>query len=136
MTERPPLSWRHRRRYATLLLAPSAQGEGTRSHWARRSRSSRSIIDPVKAASRLLALSLALGACAVANTPQQDLAYERWAKCNTAYANLQYVDLDGRMTVRISNTSTAQDVVQCLAEAGRGGPPLPPPVVTRPPGGP
>jgi hypothetical protein len=83
-----------------------------------------------------LALSLTLGACAVANTPQQNLAYERWAKCNTAYANLQYVDLDGQMTVRISNTSTAQDVSQCLAEAGRGGPPLPPPVFVRPPGGP
>lgn len=83
-----------------------------------------------------LALSLTLGACAVANTPQQNLAYERWAKCNTAYASLQDVDLDGQMTVRISNTSTAQDVFQCLAEAGRGGPPLPPPVFVRPPGGP
>jgi hypothetical protein len=83
-----------------------------------------------------LALSLTLGACAVANTPQQNLAYERWAKCGTAYATLQYVDLDGQMTVRISNTSTAQDVFQCLAEAGRGGPPLPPPVFVRPPGGP
>ena len=79
----------------------------------------------MKAAGRLLALSLTLGACAAApNALQQNLAYERWAKCNTAYANLQYVDLDGQMTVRISNTSTAQDVSQCLAEAGQGGPPL------------
>jgi hypothetical protein len=90
----------------------------------------------VKAASRLLALSLALGACAVANTPQQNLAYERWAKCNSAYAQLERVDLDGRITVRISNESTRQEVFQCLAEAGRTGPPLPPPVFVRPPGGP
>ena len=28
-------------------------------------------------------LALFLGACAIANTPQQDLAYARWATCNS-----------------------------------------------------
>jgi hypothetical protein len=85
----------------------------------------------------LLALSLTLGGCAaVANTPQQNLAYERWAKCNSPYVQLEGIDLDGRIAVRISNVSAREEVARCLAEAGRAGPPLPEPVFVRPPGGP
>ena len=39
--------------------------------------------------------ALFLGACAIANTPQQDLAYARWAKCNSSFpVVLERVDLD------------------------------------------
>jgi hypothetical protein len=76
-----------------------------------------------------------LGACATANTPQQNLAYERWAKCDPPGAGLQRIDLDGRITFVTSNASTQDTVLRCLAEAGRGGPPLPAPVATHPAGG-
>jgi hypothetical protein len=79
--------------------------------------------------------ALFLGACAIANTPQQDLAYARWAKCGTPYVSLQRVDLDGRITFRSATAGSGQEVLQCLAEAGRTGPPLPEPVGVRPPGG-
>jgi hypothetical protein len=77
-----------------------------------------------------------LGACAIANTPQQDLAYARWAKCTAPYVSLERVDLDGRITFKISNEGSRQQVLQCLAEAGRAGPPLPGPVGVYPPSGP
>jgi hypothetical protein len=77
-----------------------------------------------------------LAACAIANTPQQDLAYARWAKCNAPYVQLEHVDLDGRITFKISNEGSRQQVLQCLAEAGRSGPPLPEPVGVYPPSGP
>jgi hypothetical protein len=76
--------------------------------------------------------ALFLGACAITNTPQQDLAYARWAKCNAPYVQLEHVDLDGRITFKISNEGSRQETLRCLAEAGRTGPPLPEPVVVRP----
>ena len=82
-------------------------------------------------------LALALGACtAAANTPQQNLAYERWARCKAAYVQIEHVSLDGRITFQFSNSADRQAVVQCLTEAGRSGSPLPEPVAVRPPGGP
>jgi hypothetical protein len=80
--------------------------------------------------------ALFLGACAITNTPQQELAYARWAKCNAPYVSLERVDLDGRITFKISNEGSRQQVLQCLAEAGRTGPPLPEPVGVYPPSGP
>lgn len=81
-------------------------------------------------------LALALGACATANTPQQNLAYERWAKCSAAYVQLERVDVDGRISFMVSDSAGQQEVFRCLAEAGRAGPPLPEPRAVRPPGGP
>jgi len=81
-------------------------------------------------------LAVALGACASANTPQQNLAYERWSKCAVAYVQLDRISLDGRITFQVSSSSDQQAVVQCLAEAGRTGSPLPEPVAVRPAGGP
>ena len=80
--------------------------------------------------------ALFLGACAIANTPQQDLAYARWAKCNSSSfpVELERVDLDGRITFRFG--PGGQEVWQCLAEAGRTGAPLPEPVGVCPPKGP
>jgi hypothetical protein len=80
--------------------------------------------------------ALFLGACAITNTPQQALAYARWATCNAPYVSLERVDLDGRITFRFSSEGGRQEVLQCLTEAGRTGPSLPEPVGVRPPGGP
>ena len=80
-------------------------------------------------------VTLFLGACAIANTPQQDLAYARWAKCNSS-EHLERVDLDGRITFRFSRPGSREEILQCLAEAGRTGSPLPTPVGVGVPGGP
>ena len=80
--------------------------------------------------------ALFLGACATANTPQQDLAYERWAKCNSSFpVVLERVDLDGRITFWLSN-ARSQEVLQCLTTANRTGPVLPEPLGVCPPKGP
>src|SRR5262245_4862341 len=76
-----------------------------------------------------------LGACATTNTPQQDLAYERWAKCNAPYIQLEWIDLDGRIRFRYSTEGGREDLLRCLADAGRGGPPLPDAVGMRRPTG-
>jgi hypothetical protein len=81
-------------------------------------------------------LTLSLGACAIANTPQQDLAYERWAKCSSPAGQLDRIDLDGRIRFRYSSPAGRQEIAQCLAEAGRAGPPLPEPIGVGIPGGP
>jgi hypothetical protein len=88
-----------------------------------------------KAIIAVTGLSVALGACATANTPQQALAHERWAKCASPYTQIEGVGVDGRITFQATNASSQQEVVQCLADAGRNGPPLPEPRVVRPVGG-
>ena len=89
-----------------------------------------------KAVVGLCWVALFLGACTIANTPQQDLAYARWAKCDSSFpVVLERVDLDGRITFWLSS-ARSQDVLQCLAEAGRTGPPLPEPLGVCPPKGP
>ena len=84
----------------------------------------------------LSCLAIILGACATANTPQQNLAYERWAKCVSPYVQLERIDLDGRIAFQFSNSAGREEVLQCLGEAGRTGPPLPEPRTLRPVGGP
>jgi hypothetical protein len=81
-------------------------------------------------------LALGLGACATTNSPAQNLAYERWSKCAVAYVQLEQISVDGRITFQFSSSADRHQVVQCLAEAGRTGSPLPDPVAVRPPGGP
>lgn len=83
----------------------------------------------------LVAAGCLLSAC-VANTPQQDLAYARWAQCTAPYTSLERVDLDGRIVFLVSNSATRDDVWRCLADAGRVGPPLPAPIAVAPRGGP
>ena len=84
----------------------------------------------------LAIVCLALTACASANTPQQNLAYDRWAKCTVPYTQLERVDLDGRITFLSSNSADRQAVIECLAQAGEAGQRLPEPVAVRPAGGP
>jgi hypothetical protein len=81
-------------------------------------------------------LSLFLGACAIANTPQQDLAYARWAQCSLTAGHLERIDLDGRITFRFTSPGGRQEIQQCLADAGRNGPSLPEPIGIGLPGGP
>jgi hypothetical protein len=81
-------------------------------------------------------LGLALAACATGNTARQNLGYERWALCNAPFVQLERIDTDGRITFLFSDSSAGQAVLQCLADAGRGGTPLPEPVGVRPSGGP
>src|SRR2546426_12235018 len=57
---------------------------------------------------RSCGFALFLRACAITNTPQQDLAYARWAKCNAPYVSLERVDLDGRITFKISNEGSGK----------------------------
>jgi hypothetical protein len=80
-------------------------------------------------------VTLLLGACAIANTPQQDVAYTRWAQCNSS-AQLERVDLDGRITFRFTSPGSREEILRCLAVANRAGQPLPPPVSVGVPGGP
>jgi len=96
----------------------------------------RILVAPQRSRAPATLLAIALGACASADTPQQSLAYERWARCSSAFVQLERVDLDGRISFQYSDASTRQQVLQCLGEAGRGGPPLPEPRGIRPPGGP
>ena len=84
---------------------------------------------------RSCGVALFLVACGHANTPQQDLAYARWAKCNSTSATLARVDLDGQITFRYTTGGDREEIVRCFAEAGRTGPPLPEPVGFRPEGG-
>ena len=79
--------------------------------------------------------ALFLGACTIANTPQQELAYARWAKCNSTSATLDRIGLDGGITFRYSTPGDREEIVQCFAEAARTGQPLPEPVGYRPVGG-
>ncbi len=81
-------------------------------------------------------LALFLSACAIANTPQQELAYAWWARCNSPAGRLERIDLDGRITFKYSSAGGRQEVLQCLADAGRAGPPLPEPVAVGLGGGP
>ena len=80
--------------------------------------------------------ALFFGACAMTNTPQQELAYARWAQCNSPSGQLERIDPDGRITFRFNRPGGRQEILQCLAEAARTGPPLPEPVSVGLPGGP
>jgi hypothetical protein len=82
-------------------------------------------------------LALAVGACAtLANTPEQNLAYERWAQCSGPSVTLDWVSVDGQIRFLYTTPVDQRDVVQCLSDAGRTGLPLPPPLGAGPRGGP
>jgi hypothetical protein len=80
-------------------------------------------------------VALFLGACTVANTPQQDQAYARGDRVQRAVAQLQLVDLAARITFQFTSASEPVEIRRCLAEAGRTGPSLPEPLGVGPRGG-
>ena len=80
--------------------------------------------------------TLVVAACTLANTPQQDLAYTRWAQCDSPSGHLERIDLDGRIVFRFTTPGGKQEILRCLEEANRAGPPLPAPLALGLPGGP
>jgi hypothetical protein len=75
----------------------------------------------VKSARRLAAaLALAAAGCMTgAQTFEQDLAYQRWKRCdNFATVTLQRIDTDGRVIVS-SRTAEQSPFLRCMAEQAR-----------------
>jgi hypothetical protein len=78
--------------------------------------------DRVKAARRVVAASLVLAAAGCmtgAQTFEQDLAYQRWKRCDTfATVTLQRIDTDGRVVV-LSRTLDQYPFLRCMADQAR-----------------
>jgi hypothetical protein len=72
------------------------------------------------------------GCAGVRNTPAQDLAYARWAACDSPSSLIQIdrIEPDGRIWFSYFLESERQAIVSCLGKAEPGGPSLPPPVGT------
>ncbi len=72
---------------------------------------------------------LASGCAGLRNTPAQDLAYERWRRCEVRVPGLQIqqVDGDGRIWFMHLGAWDRAAMLECLREAGRDGPSLPEP---------
>jgi hypothetical protein len=121
------------------VLAAPLGAEGRSAPLGRRRRRTCGLLGTrrmTSAVSRWFCLALALGACAaLANTPEQNLGYERWAKCSRPAVTLRGVSVDGQIGFLYTDPADQRDVVQCLSDAGRTGPPLPPPVGFQPKGG-
>jgi hypothetical protein len=92
----------------------------------------------VSALSRLAPAALLLAATAGAgceylrDTAEQTLANRRWRECagELRDVKLERVDTDGRIRFSYVALNERNRVVECLAAAGRDGPPLPEPVAT------
>jgi hypothetical protein len=79
----------------------------------------------------VIGLALVLAGCAsLKNTPQQDLAYARWAACEppSGLIDIDRVEPSGRIWFTFYNESERLKVVECLAKAPPGGESLPTPV--------
>jgi hypothetical protein len=78
--------------------------------------------DGVKASRRVVAASLVLAAAGCmtgAQTFEQDLAYQRWKRCdNFATVTLQHIDTDGRVVV-LSRTPDQDPFLRCMADQAR-----------------
>jgi hypothetical protein len=70
------------------------------------------------------------------DTPQQELANQRWRQCAQGLLDvrLDRVDTDGRIRFTYGAMNERERVLQCLDAAGREGPPLPEPVAIAPAG--
>ena len=74
---------------------------------------------------------MAMSACAsLGNTPEQELAYARWAACarSSILLEIDRVEPSGRIWFSYFLESERQTIVACLLKAEQGGPNLPPPV--------
>ena len=76
----------------------------------------------MKAARRVVAASLvlaAVGCMTGAQTFEQELAYQRWKRCdNFATVTLQRIDTDGRVVV-LSRTAEQNPFLRCMADQAR-----------------
>ena len=81
----------------------------------------------------MIALTVVFAGCAgLKNTPQQDLAYARWAACEpqSGLVDIDRVEPNGRIWFTFYNESDRLKVVDCLAKAPPSGDSLPTPVAT------
>ncbi len=76
----------------------------------------------MKAARQVVAVSLVLAAAGCmtgAQTFEQDLAYQRWKRCDTfTTITLQRIDTDGRVVV-LSRTPDQYPFLRCMADQAR-----------------
>jgi hypothetical protein len=82
-------------------------------------------------------VALAAAGAPVRNTPAQDLAWERWARCRPAasFGDVLGIDTDGRIRFQVVSGYDRDRLLACLAAEQAAGPPLPAPVpVIRPVG--
>jgi hypothetical protein len=89
------------------------------------------------AATTLLVLAVAATGCEYfRDTPEQELANQRWRRCAQGLRDLRLdrVDTDGRIRFTYGAMNERQRVLECLEEAGREGPQLPEPVAAAPAG--
>lgn len=81
-----------------------------------------------RATRAVMGLALALAGCAgLKNTPEQDLAYTRWAACKpqSGLADIDRVEPTGRIWFTYYTESDRLKVVECLAKEPPNGPSLP-----------
>ena len=66
----------------------------------------------IRTVSRWLCLASGVGACAtLANTPEQNLAYECWAQCSRSTVTLDWVSVDGQSRFLYTNPVDRRDIV-------------------------
>ena len=80
-------------------------------------------------ASGILSL-LGAGCASVANTPAQDLAWNRWHACHARIAGteIRTVQMDGRISFWYLGPGDRQAMIECLRQAATAGPALPEPI--------
>ena len=81
---------------------------------------------------------LLMVACStVTNTPAQDEAWCRWEACSSQApgSDIRSVQLDGRITFWANGIFQGRAMLDCLAQAGKGGPALPEATYATRPGG-
>ena len=80
-------------------------------------------------ASSVLSL-LAAGCASLANTPAQDIAWNRWSVCHSQVAGteIRTVQLDGRILFWYAGPGDRQAMLDCLRRAANAGPALPEPI--------
>jgi hypothetical protein len=78
-----------------------------------------------------MCLALAVAGCAgMKNTPEQDLAYARWAACEprSGLIDIDRVEPSGRIWFTYYNDSDRLQAIACLTKVPAGSPSLPDPV--------
>ncbi len=74
--------------------------------------------------------TLAAGCAPLANTPAQDLAWNRWAACHAQVSGtaIRNVRSDGRISFWYTGPEDRRAMLDCIRLAANGGPALPEPI--------
>jgi hypothetical protein len=85
----------------------------------------------------LIAGVLAGGCAGLANTPAQEIAFQRWEACKerAALVELREIDRNGRISFLYLTGWDRQAMLHCLARVPPGQPPLPEPLALSQPRG-